>query len=180
MVQLYKADIKEPAFRHDTNGHLPRPYERRKCVCHISRHSGVVAVLEGIRGALIQTRAVKSVRASPLSHYHDTSIGSFVHAADELHEEERHRSPRRKRRRDAYGNAVAREKSVYSRRIAQSMAVGGIVGDFQLHDCCASRHVHSWQSFLFRRGEKIFTQMKTNEDKSNGRKRYIMSGELFH
>lgn len=39
---------------------------KRKCVCHISRHSSVVAVLEGIRGALIQTRAVKSVRGSPL------------------------------------------------------------------------------------------------------------------
>lgn len=38
---------------------------QRKCVCHISRHSSVVAVLEGIRGALIQTRVVKSVRGLP-------------------------------------------------------------------------------------------------------------------
>lgn len=59
---------------------------RRKCVCHISRHSSVVAVLEGIRGALIQTRVVKSVRGLPSRKYYlGMSIGSFVHAADELH-----------------------------------------------------------------------------------------------
>jgi len=48
-------------------------------------------VLEGIRGALIQTRAVKSVRGPPSRMYYlGTSIGSFVHAADELH----HAAPR--------------------------------------------------------------------------------------
>lgn len=84
-----------PASRHDTSGHLPRssrnvaPRERRKCVCHISRHSSVVAVLQGIRGALIQTRAVKSIRVLPsCTYYLGTSIGSFVHAADELHHAE--------------------------------------------------------------------------------------------
>jgi hypothetical protein len=109
----------------DTSGHLPYPNvalrERSKCVCHISKHSSVVAVLEGIRGALIQTRAVKSVRGPPSrTYYLGTSIGSFVHAADELH----HAAPRERAMRTslpseerstgAYGNAVAREKSLYS------------------------------------------------------------------
>lgn len=50
-------------------------------------------MLEGIRGALIQTRAVKSVRGPPSrTYYLGTSIGSFVHAADELH----HAAPREK------------------------------------------------------------------------------------
>lgn len=103
--------------------HAQAPRERRKCVCHISRHSSVVAVLEGIRGALIQTRAVKSVRGLPSrTYYLGTSIGSFVHAADELHHAmllySRKRAPdpfwnRRKKHHGAYGNAVAREKSMY-------------------------------------------------------------------
>jgi len=78
------------------------------------------AVLEGIRGALIQTRAVKSVRgAPPRAYYLGTSIGSFVHAADELHHAA---SPRGRAARPSstekeistagtYGSAVAREKS---------------------------------------------------------------------
>lgn len=118
------------ALRHDTSRHLSRssrnvaPHGRRKCVCHISRHSSFVAVLQGIRGALIQTRAVKSVRVLPSSTYYlGTSIGSFVHAADELHHAMRGKRPFQSKKEaswHAYGNAVAREKSVYISSMCRS------------------------------------------------------------
>lgn len=65
-------------------------------------------MLQGIRGALIQTRAVKSVRVLPSrAYYLGTSIGSFVHAADELHHTEKesdaHVPPSRRKKKEYHG-----------------------------------------------------------------------------
>jgi hypothetical protein len=103
-------------------------------------------VLQGIRGALIQTRAVKSVRVLPSrTYYLGTSIGSFVHAADELHhteEESDARVPPSRREKDYYGVLMGTQLRVKNPCILRRCIGVKLYGVLPIpHDCCANTHV---------------------------------------
>jgi len=95
-------------------------------------------VLQGIRGALIQTRAVKSIRVLPSrTYYLGTSIGSFVHAADELHhtEEESYVHVPSSQRKKHHGALMGTQLRVKNRR----RCVGGKL--YEAPNCCVNTFV---------------------------------------